>query len=80
MLYYCLLNQINPFRAEVAQLVEHLTENQRVRSSSLRLGTIVGGSSNGRTTDFGSVYRGSNPCPPEQGAVTWLRLYDGGVV
>src|SRR3989344_3641195 len=24
----------------------------------------IGGSSNGRTTGFGPVYRGSNPCPP----------------
>ena len=28
------------------------------------VGAVVGGSSNGRTTDFGSVNRGSNPCPP----------------
>ena len=27
-----------------------------------------GGSSNGRTTDFGSVDRGSNPCPPAKKA------------
>ena len=30
------------FYAEVAQLVEHLTENQRVPSSSLGLGTPLG--------------------------------------
>lgn len=24
---------------------------------------IIAGSSNGRTQDFGSCYRGSNPCP-----------------
>lgn len=24
----------------------------------------LGGSSNGRTTVFGAVYRGSSPCPP----------------
>jgi hypothetical protein len=29
------------FHAEVAQLVEHLTENQRVPSSSLGLGTLT---------------------------------------
>ena len=51
--------------AEVAQSVEHSTENAGVPSSSLGLGTFPsGGSSNGRTTDFGSVNRGSNPCPP----------------
>ncbi len=56
-------NSCRPCCAEVAQLVEHLTENQRVCSSSLHLGTLSDSeSSNGRTTDFGSVNRGSNPC------------------
>lgn len=27
---------------------------------------FIAGSSNGRTTDFGSVYHGSNPCPAAQ--------------
>ena len=87
-------------RAEIAQLVEHATENRGVASSNLALGTTsrVGGSraevaqlvehhlakvrvagsspvfrsnssvlraaapsSSGRTADFGSVNRGSNP-------------------
>src|SRR5690606_11111716 len=60
--------------AEIAQSVKHSTENAGVPSSSLGLGTCgtcpclrkasSGGSSNGRTTDFGSVNRGSTPCPP----------------
>jgi hypothetical protein len=34
-----------------------------------------GGSSNGRTTDFGSVNRGSNPCPPAMfGVSSYLLL------
>jgi hypothetical protein len=94
-------------RAEIAQLVEHATENRGVASSNLALGTIslggapsgsgsvgraspcqgegrgfesrlplhflvrdlrwthaAGPSSSGRTADFGSVNRGSNPRGP----------------
>ncbi len=54
--------------AEVAQLVEHATENCGVGSSSLPLGTslpfFLAGRLIGRTADFGSASRGSSPCPP----------------
>ncbi len=58
--------------AEVAQPVEHATENCGVPSSILGLGTglfpdcvrgSIRGSSNGRTGDFESSNRGSNPRP-----------------
>src|SRR5574338_676445 len=69
--------------AEVAQLVEHHLAKVRVAGSSpvFRSISLPGGfgapSSSGRTADFGSVNRGSNPrgaasaatCPSGQGAV-----------
>ena len=54
------------FFAEVAQLVEHATENCGVASSSLALGTFLSmaGRLIGRTAAFGAACRGSSPCPP----------------
>ena len=60
-------------RAEVAQLVEHHLAKVRVAGSSpvfrstsslRRPSTTAGPSSSGRTADFGSVNRGSNPRGP----------------
>ena len=39
-------------------------DNLAVFCIDLELVTIDGGSSKGRTLDFESKYRGSNPCPP----------------
>ena len=53
--------------AEVAQLVEHATENCGVGSSSLPLGTslpFLAGRLIGRTAAFGAASWGSSPCPP----------------
>lgn len=35
----------------------------------------AGGSSSGRTSDFGSEYRGSNPCPPALPGRTILTMF-----
>lgn len=47
--------------AHVAQMAEHRTCNADVPRSIRGVGSR--GSSNGRTADFGSAYRGSSPCP-----------------
>src|ERR1022692_3480265 len=48
------------------------------RSAKMALFTVFGTSSNGKTADSGSAYRGSNPCVPANSDLSTGSLSQGG--